>query len=223
MLVVEDDHRIAQSLKKGLEQERYAVDLAFTGTQGYDLVSSEEFDVLIVDIMVPELNGLELCHRLRQEHNHTPILLLTAKSQISDRVTGLDAGADDYLTKPFSFEELLARLRALIRRPHHMQQPILTVGELSLNPSTFVVKRQNKTIELSRKEFALLEYLMRNAGTILSKEKIIAHVWDYDADILPNTVEVYMRALRKKLETPFPKQPPLITTARGFGYTLKKS
>ena len=170
--------------------------------------------------MLPEMNGFEVCEKLRKEKNHTPILMLTAKSQIQDKVTGLNLGADDYLAKPFSFEELLARIRALIRRPKKTFGAMLTVDDLYLDTQKFEVTRNGKKIAVSNKEFALLEYLLRNAGTILTKDQIISHVWNYDADILPNTVEVYIRNLRKKIDIPFKKNKPLINTVRGFGYKI---
>jgi DNA-binding response OmpR family regulator len=221
ILIVEDEHRIAQSIKKGLEQERYAVDVAYTGSTGLDLALSEEYDIVILDLMLPEIDGLEVCRQMRAAGIQTPVLMLTAKSQIHDKVAGLDTGADDYLTKPFSFEELVARVRALSRRPKNTLNTILTVGDLSLNPHTFEVKRDNQTITLSNKEFALLEYLMRRSPTILSKDQIISHVWDYDADILANTVEVYMRNLRNKIDEPFKPRSVLLHTVRGFGYKLE--
>lgn len=220
ILVVEDEHRIANSIKKGLEQERYAVDICFDGTQGYDMASSEGYDVIILDLMLPGMDGITLCNTLRKDGNHTPILMLTAKSQVQDKVTGLNTGADDYLTKPFSFEELLARIRALIRRPKNLQSEDISVGTLVLNAKTFEVSRNGIPVSISNREFSLLEYLMRNAGRILTKDQIISHVWDYDADILPNTVEVYIKNLRKKIDEPFNKEKPIIQTVRGFGYKI---
>jgi len=220
ILIIEDEHRIAQSIKKGLEQEMFAADIAYTGTDGYDLASVEDYDLIILDIMLPGMDGLEVCEKLRKEKIHSPILMLTAKSQIQDKVAGLDLGADDYLTKPFSFEELLARIRALTRRPKKTVGTKLIVDDLCLEPQRFDVIREGKKISLSNKEFALLEYLMRNAGTILSKDQIISHVWNYDADILPNTVEVYIRNLRKKIDLPFKNKKPLLQTVRGFGYRI---
>lgn len=220
ILVVEDEHRIAGSIKKGLEQEHYAVDVAYTGTDGYDLASSEEYDTIVLDVMLPGMDGTELCRRLRQDGNHTPVLMLTAKSQVQDRVNGLDTGADDYLTKPFAFEELLARLRAIQRRPRSTLVSTLSVGELTIDTTTYTVTRSGKTVQLSSKEYALLEYLARHPGMILSKNQITTHVWDYEADILPNTVEVYIRKLRQKIDIPFHDKKPLLTTVRGFGYKL---
>ncbi|KKP67851.1 MAG: Two component transcriptional regulator, winged helix family [Candidatus Roizmanbacteria bacterium GW2011_GWA2_35_19] len=218
ILVVEDEHRIANSIKKGLEQEKYAVDVAYTGEDGYDLASSEEYDVLILDLMLPKMDGITICRELRKNNKHVPILILTAKSQLEDKVVGLNSGADDYLTKPFSFEELIARIRALVRRPKINLGSVLKVADLTLDTLTFVAKRGKENITLSSKEFSLLEYLMRNSGKILSKDNIISHVWDYDADILPNTVEVYIKALRNKIDHGHKKL--LIQTVRGFGYKL---
>lgn len=214
ILVVEDEHKIANSIKQGLEQENYAVDVAYSGTDGYDLAVTEDYDLIILDLMLPEMNGWEMCKKLRQENIHTSILILTAKGQVGDKVEGLDAGADDYLTKPFAFEELLARARALTRRPKQANGTILTAGALSLNPATFEVRSGEKKINLTAKEFSLLEYLMRHQNKILTKDQIISHVWNYDADILPNTVEVYIGYLRKKIKAD------LIKTVRGFGYKL---
>ena len=220
ILVVEDEHKIASSIKKGLEQESYAVDVAFTGTDGYDLASTEDYDLLIIDLMLPGMDGVTITKTLRLNQNHTPILMLTAKGQLEDKVEGLDSGADDYLTKPFAFEELLARIRALIRRPKESIQTTLTLSDLSLNSKTFEVKRGNSLIQLSSKEFALLDYLLRHSNQILTKEQIMHHVWDYDADILPNTVEVYIGYLRNKIDKAFPDKTALIHTVRGFGYKL---
>jgi len=222
ILVVEDEHRIGSSIKKGLELEKYAVDLAFDGRDGFDLASTEEYDCLILDLMLPGIDGLTICDKLRKMNIHTPILILTAKSQIEDKVAGLDSGADDYLTKPFSFEELIARVRALIRRPLGMQSTVLKVGDLELDTVTFGVKRGSTMINLSNKEYSLLEYLMRHAGDIVSKDQIVSHIWNYDDDVLPNTVEVYIRKLRKKIDLPFKDKKILIETVRGFGYKIKK-
>lgn len=221
ILAVEDEHRIANAIKKGLEQERYAVDVCYTGSIGYDLALTEDYDAIILDLMLPGIDGVTLCRKLRKQSIHTPILMLTAKGQLSDKVGGLDAGADDYLTKPFSFEELLARIRALTRRPRQTLPIKLTVADLTLDTAAFQVARSGIPIKLSSKEFALLEYLMRHAGTICSKEQLINHVWNYDADILPNTVEVYIRNVRTKIDLPFKEKKPLIQTVRGFGYKIE--
>jgi DNA-binding response OmpR family regulator len=221
VLVIEDEHKIAQAIKKGLEQEAYAVDMAYDGEKGFDLAATEDYEVIILDLMLPKMNGFELCRKLREEENiHTRILILTAKGQLEDKVKGLNSGADDYLVKPFAFAELLARLKALSRRPKQALKPILKIDDLSLNSLTYEVKRAGKKIKLSKKEFALLEYLLRHQDKIISKEQIINHVWNYDADILPNTVEVYLGYLRNKIDKPFKNKKPLLQTVRGFGYRL---
>ncbi|OGK20224.1 DNA-binding response regulator [Candidatus Roizmanbacteria bacterium RIFCSPHIGHO2_02_FULL_37_13b] len=220
ILLVEDEHLIANSIKKGLEQDRYAVDVAYNGNDGFDLASVEDYDLMILDLMLPGMDGMTICKKLRKDNIHTPILILTAKGQTRDKVEGLESGADDYLTKPFSFEELLAWIRALIRRPKNSLNIVIKVHDLELNTKSFIVTREKKEIELSSKEYSLLEYLMRNAGKILTKEQIIAHVWNYDADILPNTIEVYIKNLRNKIDLPFKNKKPLINTIRGFGYKI---
>lgn len=218
ILVVEDEHRIAHAIKEGLEQEGYAVDVEHDGEDGYNAAVSEEYDLIILDVMMPGLNGYQVCEKIRQDGNHTPILMLTAKDQSKDVVKGLDTGADDYLPKPFAFEVLLARIRALLRRPHESLGETLRIEDLEMNTITKEVRRQDTPISLSSKEYALLEYMMRNQGRVLSKNNIIAHVWDFDADILPNTVEVFVTYLRNKIDRPF--DAPLIQTVRGFGYKL---
>ena len=220
ILVVEDEHRIAQSLKKGLEQERFAVDMAFTGGEGYDLASSEDYDLIILDIMLPGMDGLTICKELRKNKIHIPILLLTAKSQTIEKVDGLNSGADDYLTKPFSFDELLARIRALLRRKGTIVQTKLSLDDLSMDVMLFEVRRGKEILNLTSKEFSLLEFLLSKQNQILTKEQIIQHVWNFDADILPNTVEVYIKKLRDKIDNKFPQKRQLIKTVRGFGYKL---
>lgn len=220
VLVVEDEHKIANALKKGLEQEKFAADVEYTAEGGLGMATTQEYDVIILDRMLPgEFDGIKLVKILRQKGNHTPIILLTAKDQTTDRVDGLNAGADDYLVKPFAFEELLARVRALLRRPAVQTGTVLTYEDLTLDPENFVVRRSGQRVELTAKEFALLEYLMRAPGRVLTKENIIQHVWDYDADVLPNTVEVYIGYLRSKIDKPFSGKP-LINTRHGFGYVF---
>lgn len=221
ILVVEDEHKIANAIKKGLEQESYAVDVGYDGEYGYDLAATEDYDAIVLDLMLPKVDGLEICRKLRRESIHTPILILTAKGQLEEKVGGLNSGADDYLVKPFAFAELLARVKALTRRPKNAVGVVLTAGDLNLDTLNFQVKRGKKEIKLSKKEFALLEYLLRHKGKILAKEQIINHVWDYDADILPNTVEVYIGYLRNKIDRPFKSKPALIQTVRGFGYKIE--
>jgi len=220
ILVVEDEHRIAQAVKEGLEQESYAVDVCYDGESGYGAASEDEYDLILLDVMMPGMNGFEVSKKLRADGIHTPILMLTAKDQNRDIVQGLDSGADDYLAKPFSFEVLLARIRALLRRPQETSTEVLAAGDLTLNTRTHTVTRAGKPIHLSAKEYAMLEYLLRNQGKVLSKNTITTHVWDFDADILPNTVEVFMAYLRNKIDKPF-KGPNLLHTVRGFGYKIE--
>jgi len=221
VLIIEDHHKIANSVKKGLEQENFAVDVTFDGTNGFNLAVTEDYDVIILDLMLPGMDGLQICQKLREEENiHTPILILTAKDQINERVKGLNLGADDYLTKPFAFNELLARIKALGRRPKKTLKPTLKIAGLVLDTVSYEVSRNNKIIKLSKKEYSLLEYLIRNKNKVLTKNQIINHVWDYDADVLPNTVEVYIGYLRNKIDRPFPNNKSLIKTVRGFGYKI---
>lgn len=223
ILVVEDEHKIANSIKKGLEQEFYAVDVAYRGTDGFDLAVAEIYDLIILDVMLPGMDGIEICSKLREQKIHTPILMLTAKGQLGDKVNGLNSGADDYITKPFAFEELLARIRAIARRPKDSVGSMLAVDDLVLNTLSHSVSRGETGIRLSKKEYSLLDYLLRHPGQTLNKEQIINHVWDYHADILPNTVEVYIGYLRNKIDKPFPGKPRLIHTVRGFGYKIGKT
>lgn len=219
ILVVEDEHRIAQAIKEGLEQETYAVDVAYDGEEGYNFASVEEYDLIIMDVMMPEMDGFEVVKKLRTAGTHTPVIMLTAKDQNKDIVNGLDSGADDYLAKPFSFEELLARIRALLRRPKETINSVLQVQDLAIDTNSHKVTRAGKEIKLSSKEYALLEYMVRNQGKVLSKNNLIAHVWDFDSDILSNNVEVFITYLRNKIDKPF-KGPDLIQTVRGFGYKV---
>lgn len=218
ILIVEDEKKIADSIKKGLTQEAFAVDAAYDGETGFDLASTEDYDVIILDLMLPKLDGLEICRRLRKNQVASPILMLTAKGQLDDKIEGLNVGADDYLIKPFAFAELLARIRALARRPKDALGSELIVEDLCLDTINYDVTRDGHRIQLSKKEFALLEYLLRNKNRILNKDQIINHVWDYEADVLPNTVEVYIGYLRNKIDKPFKDKPRLIHTVRGFGY-----
>lgn len=220
ILVVEDEHKIANALRDGLSQESFAVDVAYDGRDGLASAQADDYDLLILDVMLPGMSGLAICQQLRDEANHVPILMLTAKDQTRDIVNGLNAGADDYLVKPFSFEELLARVRALLRRPHDNLGDNLSAGDLTLDTISKRVTRGTTGITLSSKEYALLEYLLRNKGKVLSKENIIHHVWNFDADILPNNVEVFVAYLRGKIEKPFKGAPVIIRTVRGFGYTI---
>jgi two-component system, OmpR family, response regulator len=220
ILIIEDEHKIARALKRALEQENYAVDVAFDGDEGYAMATTEPYDAAVIDRMLPgEYDGLEIVKAMRREKIHTPVIFLSALGDIARRTEGLDSGADDYLVKPFALEELLSRVRALLRRPTEQQPSVLRASDLSLNTVTYEVTRAGQPIQLTGKEFALLEYFLRNPNRPLSKELIIAHVWDYNADILPNTVEVYIKYLRAKVDEPFGS--PLIRTMRGFGYKLQ--
>ena len=220
ILLIEDDVTIARLLKEGLEDEAYAVDIAHDGSEGYRTAAADDYDVIILDIMLPEMNGYEVCRALRNDGNKTPILMLTARDAERDIVEGLDTGADDYLAKPFSFDVLLARIRALLRRPNEKLEEILQVGDLKLDPSSKKVTRASQEINLTAKEYGVLEYLMRNKGKVLSKEQIISHVWDFDADVLPNNVEFFIMFLRRKIDKPFKSK--LIHTVSGFGYKLEE-
>lgn len=219
ILVVEDEHKIARALKRALEQESYAVDVCYDGDEGYAMASTEPYDAMIIDRMLPgSYDGLAIVDQLRTDGIHTPILFLTAMGRTEDKTTGLNTGADDYLVKPFAIEELLARVRALLRRPSEQHSTTLQAGELVLSTAEHTASHQGTPLQLTAKEFGLLEYLLRNKNHILTKDTIIAHVWDYDADILPNTLEVYIKYLRGKVDKPFGTN--LIQTVRGFGYKL---
>lgn len=222
VLVVDDEVRIARAIKQGLEQEGYAVDMAHDGEEGYNTARADEYDVIVLDVMMPEMNGFEVARKLRADGDKTPILMLTAKDQSRDIVEGLDSGADDYLAKPFSFDVLTARIRALLRRPQDAITDVLKVGDVTMDLIQRRVTRIGRDVNLSGKEFAILEYLMRNKNRILSKHNIMTHVWDFDADILPNNVEVFINYLRGKIDKPFPECKPLIQTIRGFGYVIKE-
>lgn len=224
ILVVEDDYKIAHALQRGLTRLSYAVDIAADGDSGLSMATSEKYDVLIVDVMLPgSINGIALTKQLRATKNKAPILMLTAKDKVLDRAEGLNAGADDYLVKPFAFIELAARVRALLRRPNNLIETKLTYESLELDSTGMEVKRYGEPISLTALEFALLEFFMRHTGQIVTKEQIMQNVWNYEADILPNTVEVYVGYLRNKIEKPFSDAQPLITTKRGFGYMFGRS
>jgi two-component system, OmpR family, response regulator len=219
ILVIEDDHKVAGAIKKGLEHESYAVDVVYTGTDGYDCAETGEYDLIIMDHMLPGREGTALAKQLRDKKIHTPILMLTSKGQMEDGVEGLESGVDDYLVKPFAFSGLYARIRALIPRPKIAVDSLLTFKDLQLNTNTYEVSRSNNPIQLSSKEYTLLEYLLRHKNKIVTKEQIMNNVWDYNAVVMPNSVEVYIRHLRNKLEKPFGKEE-LIKTIRGFGYMM---
>ena len=216
VLVVEDHGRMAELIERGLEEEGYAVDVVGTGEDGVWMASENEYDAILLDVILPGADGFEVCRRIREAGRWSPILMLTARDAVDDRVRGLDAGADDYLTKPFSFSELLARLRALVRRGAPERTPVLEAGDLTLDPSTHVVHRGDARIDLTAQEFALLEYFMRHRGEVLSRTALIEHVWDFAFEGDSNVVDVYVRYLREKVDRPFGRRS--IETVRGSGY-----
>jgi two-component system, OmpR family, copper resistance phosphate regulon response regulator CusR len=219
ILIVEDEKKVASFVKKGLQEEGYVVDAAFDGEEGLMLAAETPYDLVILDIYLPRLDGLTVLKKLRERRVKTPVLLLTVRATIEDKVLGLDSGADDYLTKPFAFQELLARLRALLRRHADTNVTVLQVADLVLDPVRRVVVRGTRRIELSPKEFALLEYFMRNADRVLTRTLIVEHVWNYDFDSGTNVVDVYVNYLRRKIDTGH--SPKLIHTVRGAGYMMK--
>lgn len=223
ILLVEDDDRLRSYTQDGLEHHGIVVDTAADGITGYDLASNEKYDVIILDRLLPLMHGESVCQKLRLEGNHTPILLLTALDTTQDIVSGLNAGADDYLAKPFAFEELLARLYALQRRTPQVQDQVLTIGSLIIDISNQNVIRSGQLIPLSKREFTLLEFLARHTNQTFSKEQLVEHVWEFDSNILTNTVQVYIGYLRQKIDRAFPNETPLICTVRGFGYQLRNS
>lgn len=218
LLVVDDEVRLAAHLRRGLEAEGYAVDVASNGTDGLWMASENTYDAVLLDIMLPGVNGYEVCRRLREAGNWVPIIMLTAKDGEYDEAEGLDTGADDYLSKPFSFIVLLARLRALLRRGSQERPPVMSCGDLTLDPASHRVRRGDAEIALTPTEFALLEYFMRHPEQVLSKPEILSHVWDWDFEGTPNLVEVYVRYLRTKIDAPFGTH--TIETVRGAGYRL---
>lgn len=219
VLVVEDETRLAELLRQGLQEEGFAVDTAASGEEVLDWIASTDYDLLLLDLMLPGISGFELCRQLRSRGNATPILVLTARDAVPDRVAGLDSGADDYLVKPFAFEELLARLRALARRPADTTAPLLTAGDYHLDPATRQVWHGGLPVELGQKEFRILEYLMRNPNHVLSRDMIANNVWDYDSAPLTNAIDVHIRSLRAKLHDEYPHG--RIETVRGAGYRLR--
>ncbi len=219
ILVVEDDRKVASFIRKGLTEDGYAVDVASDGETGLAMGLDRLHDVIVLDVMLPGKPGFQVVRELRQAKVATPVLLLTARDAVEDKVQGLDAGADDYLTKPFAFAELLARVRALLRRGTAARAPVLQVADLTLDPATRTVARGGEAISLTNREFALLEYLMRNAGRVLTRTTIAEHVWDYSFDSGTNVIDVYVNYLRKKIDAG--RERKLIHTVRGVGYVLK--
>ena len=220
VLVVEDEGRIARFIERGLEEERHAVDVAPDGDDAVLLATTNEYDVILLDLLLPRKNGVAVCRELRERNVHTPILMLTAKDSVEDKVTGLNSGADDYLTKPFAFDELLARVNALVRRQALARTPLLRAGDLTLDPLTHAVQRGGRPIELTNKEYALLALLMRRPGQVWTRTQIAEHIWDLDFDNESNVIDVYIRYLRRKIDDGAER--PLIHTVRGVGYTLKE-
>ncbi len=220
LLIVEDNLRLRNSLKLSLEDAGYVCDAAADGVEGQELAELTAYDAIILDIMLPRRDGLEVCRNLRRLHQRTPILLLTARDAVEERVKGLDSGADDYLVKPFSVDELEARLRALMRRDAPDKTGVLIAGDLELDPGTHTTHRAGRPIELTSKEFALLEYMLRNPNWLITREMAERHVWDYGGASGSNLVDVYIRRLRRKLDDPFEVK--LIETVRGYGYRLNK-
>lgn len=220
LLIVEDEEKIANFLRRGFLEERYAVDIAKDGEEALYKYEINEYDCVVLDVMIPKTDGVVVCRKIREKNTSIPILLLTAKGQVEDKITGLDAGADDYVTKPFSFDELSARIRALIRRGKKADPTILSFDNVTLNPATKAATRGSRQIILTTKEYALLEYFMRNPNTVITKTKILEHVWDYNYEGFSNIVETYIKYLRKKLKTA-PNDKELIHTMRGSGYILK--
>jgi heavy metal response regulator len=220
ILIVEDEKKVAAFIKKGLEEETYAVDVAYDGEDGLHMGLENQYDLVILDLMLPVIDGLEVLSRLREKKVETPILLLTAKDSVEDKVTGLNTGADDYLTKPFAFSELLARIRVLLRRGKAETKTVLQIKDLSLDLVSHKVKRNDEEIELTGKEYSLLEYFMRNQGKVLTRTMIAEHVWDYNFDTFTNVIDVYVNHLRKKIDKGYPEK--LLHTLRGVGYIMKE-
>jgi len=221
ILLVEDEERIAAFIRKGLKEELYAVDVACDGAEALDIALAAEYDLIILDVRLPIRDGISVCRELRTQGNKTPILMLTARDTVDDRVLGLDAGADDYLVKPFAFKELLARLRALARRPAAVQDDTLRVENLTLDTRTHQARRDAQPIDLSAREYSLLEFFMRHPGQVLTRTQIAEQIWGYDFDVNSNVVDVYIRYLRRKVDDPY--EPKLIQTVRGVGYKLEAS
>jgi len=220
ILVVEDDKKVAGFIKKGLEEETYAIDVAYGGEDGLHLGSEGQYDLIILDIMLPQIDGLEILSRLRDQGRDTPIILLTAMDAVDDRVAGLNKGADDYLTKPFAFSELLARVRVLLRRGKAEVKTTLQISDLTLDLVSHNVNRGGDEIELTGKEYSLLEYFMRNQEKVLTRTMIAEHVWDYNFDTFTNVIDVYINHLRKKIDKG--RESKLLHTLRGVGYIMKK-
>lgn len=219
ILVVEDDPRMASVIARGLREQSYAVDVAQDGDDGLYQCSINDYDLIVLDVLLPQRDGFQVCRELRARGTATPVLMLTARAAVDDRITGFEAGADDYLTKPFSFRELLARIHALLRRDSHLLPDEIQIGDLIINSASHRVSRAGRSIQLTAKEYALLEYLARRSGQLVSRADIAAHVWDNDFDPFSNTIEVYMNRLRKKIDDGHLTK--LLHTRRGEGYILE--
>ncbi len=219
ILIIEDEKKLASFIRRGLKEKNYAVDTAYDGNEGFFLADSNPYDLIILDIMLPQKDGISICRELRKNKNETPILMLTARDEVEDKIDGLDAGADDYLTKPFAFGELLARVRALIRRKQSVKTTKIKVADLELNQLTHKVTRAGKSIELTSTEYSLLEYLMLNANQVVTRTMISEHVWNDDFDSFSNVINVYINYLRQKIDSDFEEK--LIHSIRGTGYILK--
>lgn len=219
LLVVEDEKKVARFLRKGLEEEHYAVDVAYDGEEALDMAEVYDYDLVLLDIMLPKIDGMTVLRRIRENDNLVPILMLTAKDSVENIVKGLDAGCDDYLTKPFAFSELLARIRALLRREREAKDSVLEIADLRLSLPTREVTRAGKKIDLTAKEYALLEYFMRNPNRVLTRTIISEHVWDYHFDTDTNIIDVYVNFLRKKIDRDYDLK--LVHTIRGVGYVMK--
>ena len=219
ILIIEDQKKLVSYLKKGLENKSYSVDFSYDGESGEGMALFGEYDLIILDIMLPKKDGIEVCKKLRKDGMHTPILMLTARGSIGDRILGLDIGADDYLIKPFAFGELLARIRALLRRPVKKDPEILMGQDISMDNSLYTVKRRNKLLDLTLKEYSVLEYLLKNKGIVLNRDQIIDHCWDFAYDSFTNVVDVYIKRLREKLDD---RDEKYIQTIRGVGYKFKE-
>ena len=220
ILIIEDERKLSNIVRRGLIEEGFATDQAFDGEEGQYLAESESYDLIILDIMLPKINGLDVCRSLRSKKITTPILILTAKTTVEDKVEGLNVGADDYLTKPFAFTELKARLQALLRRSHNQTQTTLQVENLEVDPVKHIAKRGNKTVPLTPKEFSILEFLLRHQNEVVTRTQITEHVWDYNFDALSNVVDVFVATLRKKVDFGFKNK--IIQTIHGVGYKVGK-
>ncbi len=220
ILVIEDELKLSNNIKQGLIESGFAVDQAMDGEEGQYLAESEAYDAIVLDVMLPKIDGVSLCKELRKKQIKTPILMLTAKARLDDKVEGLDAGADDYLTKPFEFAELKSRLNALLRRSHNQAETVITIGDLVVDPKSHKVERNNKAISLTAKEFAILEFLARHKDEVVTRTQILEHTWDYNFDSMSNIVDVFVATLRKKIDGESKKK--LLHTIRGVGFKLSE-